>query len=221
MRLTPRLIVRLVLVLLVLALFWYRLLPHHGSSTRSAGGDSSASAPLNQPGGGPAPAIGYEIYSSLYQQPAPAPVNEPLVFAQASQTDIPQVGFSCLKPQTPEERQLAKAFNAANSLSHSWQQQFAIPQGYRLLDASQTAQARACLRAHSTSGECSAYKDVRHVRFLGVPGVDPAATHALVSVIKSCGPDCGSGGVFEVEKSGNTWQRSPATDFTRDCSWMY
>jgi hypothetical protein len=43
----------------------------------------------------------------------------------------------------------------------------------------------------------------------------------LVSVIKSCGHLCGSGGIFAVEKMGGTWQRSPNSDFTRDCSWMY
>ena len=220
MRLTPRLIVRLVLVLVVLLLIWYRLVPHFRSSARLDSNGRSA-APLNQPGGGPAPAVGYEGYSALYQQPAPPPGNEPLVFAEASMTDIPQVGTSCLKPSTPEEHQLAEAFNAANALSHSWQEQFTIPQGYRLLDDAQTAQLRGCLETHGYSGDCSAYKEVRHIRYLGVPGVDPAGNHALVSVIRSCGPDCGSGGIFEVEKTGNTWQRSPTTDFTRDCSWTY
>jgi hypothetical protein len=40
-------------------------------------------------------------------------------------------------------------------------------------------------------------------------------------VIRSCGAQCGSGGIFEVDKSGKTWQRSPTTAFTRDCSWIY
>ena len=31
----------------------------------------------------------------------------------------------------------------------------------------------------------------------------------------------GTGGIFVVEKKGDTWQRSPMTDFTSDCSWMY
>jgi hypothetical protein len=62
---------------------------------------------------------------------------------------------------------------------------------------------------------------VRHVRFLGVPGFDRSHTRALVSVIKSCGGFCGSGGIFAVEKSGANWKRSAPTAFTQDCSWSY
>ncbi|HTV15124.1 MAG TPA: hypothetical protein VME68_10435 [Acidobacteriaceae bacterium] len=219
MRLTPRLGLRLVLVLVLLSLLWLRLVPrlmHHGSARN--GNDLAVTRPLNQPGGGPAPAEAYPVYSALYQTPS----DEPLAFAAASQTDIPQVGTSCLKPTTPDERQLADAFQAANTQSHSWQPQFTIPQGYRVLTPSETAQARACLQAHDrTSSACAPYSQARHVRFLGVPGFDATHTHALVSVIKSCGGFCGSGGVFEVEKSGDTWKRLPTTDFTRDCSWAY
>jgi hypothetical protein len=219
MRLTPRLAFRLVLVLIALALLWLRLVPRliqHGHL--HAAHDLAITNPLNQPGGGPAPADAYPVYSALYQ----APSDEPLVFATRSVTDIPQVGASCLRPTTPEERSLADAFQAANVQSHAWQQQFTIPQGYRVLAPAETTQAQACLQAHDrTSAACTAWSQVRHVRFLGVPGFDPTHTHALVSVIKNCGGFCGSGGIFEVEKSGNTWQRSPTTDFTRDCSWAY
>lgn len=219
MRLTPRLGLRLVLVFIVLALLWLRLVPRlmHRSHTHTVN-DLAATSPLNQPGGGPAPADAYPVYSALYQSPG----DEPLAFAAASQTDIPQVGTSCLKPTTPEERQLSDAFQAVNGQSHAWQQQFAIPQGYRLLTPAETAQARACLQSHDhTSAACAPYSQLHHVRFLGIPGFDSAHTHALVSVIKSCGGFCGSGGIFEVEKLGDTWQRSPTTDFTRDCSWAY
>jgi hypothetical protein len=218
MRLTPRTGLRLVLVLVLLGLLWLRLVPRLMQHGPRAANDLAVTSPLNQPGGGPAPAEAYTVYSALYQ----APSDEPLAFATASQTDIPQVGASCLKPSTPEERSLADSFQAANVQSHAWQTQFAIPQGYRVLTPAETAQARACLQAHDhTSAACSGYSQVRHVRFLGVPGFDAAHTHALVSVIKSCGGYCGSGGIFEVEKSGSTWQRSPTTDFTRDCSWAY
>jgi hypothetical protein len=219
MRLSPRLAFRLVLVLVALCLLWLRLVPRLMQRSRPhSANDLAVTSPLNQPGGGPAPADAYPVYSELYQ----APSDEPLAFANASQTDIPQVGTSCLKPTTPEERSLADAFQAANVQSHAWQQQFAIPQGYRLLSPAETAQARDCLQAHDkTSSACAPYSQIRHVRFLGVPGFDPAHTHALVSVIKSCGGFCGSGGIFEVEKSGSAWQRSSTTDFTRDCSWAY
>jgi hypothetical protein len=223
MRLTPRLGFRLLLVLIALALLWLRLAPRlaqHGHPHRA--NDLAVTSPLNQPGGGPAPADAYPVYSALYQTPQPGAENEPLVFAVASETDIPQVGASCLKPTTPEERALADAFQAANAQSHAWQQQFAIPQGYRVLSPTETGQARTCLESHDrTSAACAPFSQIRHVRFLGVPGFDPAHTHALVSVIKSCGGFCGSGGIFEVEKSGSGWQRSPTTDFTRDCSWAY
>jgi hypothetical protein len=226
MRLTPRLGIRLILVFVVLVLLWFRLLPRlmrrHDARTSATTGDLSVTHPLNRPGGGPAPAIAYDIYSTLYQQPAPTPINEPLVIAAGSQADIPQVGGSCLKPSTPEERELADAFAAANVQSHEWEQKFTIPAGYRLLAPGEAAQVQACLQAHGHGPSvCDRYKDIRHVRFLGVPGLDHAQTHGLVSVIKSCGSDCGSGGIFEVEKSGETWQRTPTTDFTRDCSWAY
>lgn len=218
MRPSQRLALRALLILVALALVWYRLVPHHARPHLIPMKDLSVTGPLNQPGGGPAPAEAYTIYSALYQQAA----NEPLVFAENSQTDIPQVGASCLKPTTPEEHELSDAFSAANSKSHGWQPNFSISQGYRVLTPTQTAEALTCIEAHGHGpASCSAYKGVQHVRFLGVPGLDHAGTHALVSVIKSCGHDCGSGGIFEVEKSGDTWQRSPAGDFTTDCSWMY
>ena len=95
------------------------------------------------------------------------------------------------------------AFVASNQQTHRWEQKFSIPQSYRLLPASES------------------YKQLRYVRLLGVPGFDHAHDRALVSVIKSCGHLCGSGGIFAVEKTGGTWQRSVTTGFTRDCSWMY
>lgn len=218
MRQSPRVWLRIVLFFVLVALLWYRFMPHRARPHRIPQKDLSVTSPLNQPGGGPAPVGAYAIYSALYQQPT----NEPLVFGENSQTEIPQVGSSCLKPSTADEHELSDAFNAANAQSHGWEPKFTIPQGYRILPPMQTAQAMACIEAHGHGpASCSAYKGVLHVRFLGVPGADKSGTHALVSVIKSCGPDCGSGGIFEVEKNGDTWQRAPSTDFTRDCSWMY
>ena len=218
MRSSPRVWLRIVLVCVLVALFWYRFVPHRAHPRLTPQKDLSITNPLNQPGGGPAPDDAYVIYSALYQQPT----NEPLVFGENSQTDIPQVGSSCLKPSTQQQHELSDAFNAANAQSHGWESKFSIPQGYRILPPMQTAEAIACIRQHGHGpASCSAYKGVLHVRFLGVPGVDKAGTHALVSVIKSCGPDCGSGGIFEVEKSGDTWKRSPPSNFTTDCSWMY
>lgn len=220
MRLSPRLGFRIVLVVIAVAIICLRLIPrgHVHSGPGAPATDLSASSPLNQPGGGPAPPAAYDIYSALYQ----APSDEPLAFADNSQTDVPQVGASCLKPSTPDEHELADAFAAANQQSHLWEQKFSIPQGYRLLSGGEVAAAESCLHTHGAKpGECASYQTIKHVRFLGVPGVDKAGTHALVSVMKKCGGFCGSGGIFAVEKTGSTWQRSPTTDFTRDCSWAY
>jgi len=159
--------------------------------------------PLNQPGGGVVPGEAYAVYSALYQ----AQMQEPLVFSEDSLTDIPQVNGSCLRPTAAQEQEMTDAFVAANQQSHRWEQKFSIPQGYQLLPHSELTQ--------------ESYKQLRYVRLLGVPGFDHAHTRALVSVIKSCGHLCGSGGIFAVEKIGGTWQRSATTDFTRDCSWMY
>ena len=93
--------------------------------------------PLNQPGGGPAPPEAYEVYSALYR----APMDEPLVFAEDSAIDIPQVNGSCLRPAAPQEQQMATAFVAANQQSHRWEQKFSIAQGYRLLSQSELARA--------------------------------------------------------------------------------
>jgi hypothetical protein len=220
MRLSLRLGFRLALIAIALAIILLRLVPHHRAPlpARSSVPDLSTTNPLNQPGGGPAPAEAYVVYSALYQ----APSDEPLVFAADSRTDIPQVGGSCLKPSTSNEHALADAFVAANQQSHLWDQRFSIPQGYTVLSPADTVQAQACLQSHDpTSASCASYKQVRHVRFLGIPGFDASHTHALVSVIKNCGGFCGSGGIFAVEKHGSTWVRTDTTDFTRDCSWAY
>jgi len=220
MRLSPRLGLRLILVAVAVAILGLRLIPRHPARTlvaRPVPG-LGATSPLNQPGGGAAPAEAYEVYSALYQ----APSEEPLVFSVDSRTDIPQVGGSCLKPSTAAEHAMADAFVAANQQSHAWEQKFTIPQGYTVLSADDTAEAQACLQTHGQDrARCAAYKQVRHLRFLGVPGFDASHTHALVSVIKSCGGFCGNGGIFEVEKAGGTWKRAETTDFTSDCSWTY
>ena len=114
------------------------------------------------------------------------------------------------------------AFVAANRQSHRWEQRFAIPGGYRLIARSDAAQAQHCLETHfQDQRQCESFKGIAHVRFLGVPGFDSTHTRALVSVVKMCGGFCGSGGIFEVEKTGSEWRRSEADDFTRECSWMY
>src|ERR1700757_4317093 len=176
--------------------------------------DLAATSPLNQPSAGVAPADAYEVYSGIYRTPSP----DPLAFAQNSFTDVPQVDGSCLKPSTPEEQEMADTFVAANRQSHQWEQKFSIAQGYRLLPRAEVAKARSCLATHGRdAAACESYKQLRYVRFLGVPGFDHSHTHALISVVKSCGGFCGTGGIFAVEKTGDTWQRSPTTDFTRNC----
>ena len=220
MRFSGRLVLRLVLVVVAAVILWVRLVPHGRPrpARTEAVTDLSQTNPLNQPGGGPAPAEAYSVYSALYA----APTDEPLVFAENSGTDIPQVGGSCLKASTAEEKALARAFEAANAQSHTWESQFSIPQGYRVLPPGEVSQVRSCLASHGQdAAACDRYKGIRHVRFLGVPGFDASHTHALVSVIRSCGGFCGSGGIFEVEKNDGAWKRVPTTDFTRDCSWIY
>jgi hypothetical protein len=179
--------------------------------------DLGVTMPLNQPGGAPASAEAYEVYSALYQ----APLEGMLAFAEDSVTDVPQVNGNCLKPATPQEQEMTVDFVAANRQSCRWERKFSIPQDYQLLSQSGLAQAQACLATRSRAGQCADYQQLRYVRLLGNPGFDHAHTRALVSVIKSCGHLCGSGGIFAVEKMGGTWQRSPNSDFTRDCSWMY
>jgi hypothetical protein len=200
-------------------LLWVRFGWHRRDSPSShAIPDRSLTSPLNRPGGGTAPEEAYAIYSALYE----APAGEPLAFAEDSVTDIPQVDGSCLKPSTPDERELTAAFEAANRQSHRWESRFTIPAGYQLLSPSETVEAKACLDNHVPHpASCDRYKQIRHVRFLGIPGINPNHTRALVSVVRMCGPYCGNGGIFEVEKAGATWRRADTTDFTRNCSWMY
>ena len=202
---------RLWLLLLVVAaaLVWAGIVSLHRAKTpvntppvNTPMTDLGATMPLNQPGGGVVAAEAYAVYSALYQ----APMQEPLVFSEDSLTDIPQVNGSCLRLATTQEHEMNDAFVASNQQSHRWEQKFSIPQGYTLLPESESYKS---------------YKQLRYVRLLGVPGFDHAHDRALVSVIKSCGHLCGSGGIFAVEKTGGTWRRSATTDFTRDCSWMY
>ncbi|HEX4038590.1 MAG TPA: hypothetical protein VHX37_11070 [Acidobacteriaceae bacterium] len=222
MRVSVRVILRVGLVVVAVAILCVRLIPRHGRPQnlvphQRSVPDLSVTQPLNQAGGGAAPADAYAVYSALYQTPA----GEPLVFDEDSGTDIPQVGGSCLRPKTEDERQMTEAFEAANRMSHRWERRFVIPQDYRLLDNGATGKALECLGSHEQGGACAAYAGVQHVRFLGVPGFDAAHTHALVSVIRKCGGFCGSGGIFEVEKTGGTWQRVAVTEFVEDCSWAY
>jgi hypothetical protein len=220
MRVSWRLWLRLALIVVAIVLIWLRIASgrHAKAPATKPITDLAATSPLNQPGGGAVPAEAYDVYSGLYQ----APTQEPLAFAENSVTDIPQLDGSCLKPSTAEEHEMADAFVAANRQSHRWEQKFSIPQGYRLLAHGETVQAQTCLASHGRDATaCEGFKQIRHVRFLGVPGFDRTHIRALVSVIKNCGGFCGSGGIFAVEKTGGTWQRSATTDFTRDCSWMY
>jgi hypothetical protein len=192
------------LLLVAMALVWVWIASLHRAKKQPGKPvtDLGVTMPLNQSGGGPAPAEAYEVYSALYQ----AQMQEALAFAEDSVTDIPQVNGNCLRPATPQEQEMAAAFVAANQQSHRWEQKFSIAQGYRLLPQSEVDQV---------------HEHLRYVRLLGVPGFDHDHTRALVSVIKSCGRLCGSGGIFAVEKRAGTWQRSQTTDFTRDCSWIY
>lgn len=218
----------IILVLLAVAIASLRVSRHRRSappisksiapSAASPIPDRSVTSPLNLPGGGPAPDAAYAIYSDLYKQS----VDEPLVFAEDSVTDIPQLNGSCLQPSTSEERELTAAFESANRQTHRFEPRFSIPQPYRLLTRNQASQAQTCLdtRFHDAA-QCDSYKQLRHVRFLGVPGVDSAHTHALVSVVKMCGSFCGSGGIFEIEKSGGSWRHAEPSDFTMNCSWTY
>lgn len=207
-----------IIVVAALALLWRHFHSPQPVSAPTTIPDRSVTSPLNLPGGGMAPPDAYEVYSALYQEPA----DEPLVFSDDSVTDIPQVNGSCLRPSTAEERELTAAFEAANRQSHRWEQKFVIPQGYRLVSRSQASDAQNCLQTHAqNTAPCEPYKQVRHVRFLAVPGFDHSHTHALVSVVKMCGRYCGNGGIFEVEKKSGTWRRSDSSDFTSECSWMY
>jgi hypothetical protein len=220
MRLSWRLGLRLLLVLVALTLAWrwIGMRWNARSSATKTVGDLAASMPMNQAGGGVAPADAYEVYSALYQ----AAMGEPLVFAANSVTDIPQVDGSCLKPTTPDEQGMADAFVAANRQSHEWEQKFSIPQGYKLLPHGELMLVQSCLATHGRdAAQCEKYKQIKYVRYLGVPGFDQGHNRALVSVIKSCGGLCGTGGIFAVEKTGDSWKRSVTTDFTRDCSWAY
>jgi hypothetical protein len=220
MRFSWRLGFLMILVVVALALVWMRIasLRHAHIPATKPIIDLGATIPLNQPGGGVAPAEAYEVYSALYE----APMHEPLAFSEDSATDIPQVNGSCLRPATPREREMTDAFVAANQQSHRWEQKFSIAQGYRLLPHSELALVQACLATHGRDvARCESYQQLRYARFLGVPGFDRAHSLALVSVIKNCGGMCGNGGIFAVEKVGGTWHRSATTDFTRDCSWMY
>lgn len=201
----------------IAVIVWRPILSRRPHPHRSSIPDRSVSSPLNQPGGGAAPDDSYAVYSALYQK-----TDEPLVFAQDSVTDIPQLNGSCLRPSTAEEREMVAAFEEANRQSHLWQQRFAIPSGYRLLTHDAAGNALACMSSHGEGGAgCQDLNGVKHIRYLGVPGFNRDHTRALVSVIRMCGSECGGGGVFAVEKTAAGWERAPDTAFTSECSWIY
>jgi hypothetical protein len=153
----------------------------------------------------------------LYRTPS----GEPLVIAEDSVIDIPQLDGSCLHPSSPDEEQLVRDFEAANQQKHRWERRFAIPE-YQLISQPETDRIKSCLdTAKAADRPCAAYPGVRHVRYLGVPGFSQDHSRAIVSIIRMCGADCGSGGIFEVRKDGAHWVRTENTVFTSDCSWMY
>jgi hypothetical protein len=207
------------LAVAVIAILLIRLVAPHRvhAPVSNAIPDRSVTSPLNHPGGGAVSAEAYDVYSSLYAGPQP----EPLAFAEDSVTDIPQIDGSCLRPSNQDEREMTADFEAANKQSHRWERKFAIPSAYLLLSRAEAGSAQACIQSHVRAADCAQYAPLRHVRYLGVPGFNREHSRALVSIIKMCGADCGSGGIFEVEKSGNVWRRAEASDFTRNCSWMY
>ena len=219
MRVSRRMLLRLTALAAVGLLLWVRFGGHWPAGrAHQPVPDRSLTSPLNQPGGGPAPEEAYAIYSGLYQDPT----GEPLAFSAGSVTDIPQVDGSCLRPSTPEQHEMTAAFEDANRQSHRWEEKFTIPGGYQLLSPGEAMEAKTCLDNHAPHpASCEKYKQIRHVRFLGVPGANQNHTRALVSVVRMCGPYCGNGGIFEVEKTGSTWRRADTSDFTRNCSWMY
>jgi hypothetical protein len=121
MRFSWRLGFRMLLVVLVGSLLWVRIASlRHAHTPAKPTTDLGATMPLNQPGGGVAPAGAYEVYSALYKAPMP----EPLAFSEDSATDIPQVNGSCLRPVTPQEHEMTDAFVAANQQSHRWELKF-------------------------------------------------------------------------------------------------
>ena len=144
---TWRIVVWVLLLAAAGVVAWMRFGGHgrKGPAHGPAVGDLSVTSPLNVPGGAPEPEEAYAIYSALYQEKS----NEALAFANYTSTDIPQLDGSCLKPETPDERVMAEAFEAANKQSHPWEQKFATAQGYRLLTARETNEAMECLEANS------------------------------------------------------------------------
>lgn len=204
------------------AIVWIAVTAHrdatrHFETPHPAIPDRAKTSPLNLAGGGPAPAEAYEVYSDLYR----TSVDEPLIFAEDSVIDIPQLDGSCLHPSTAAEEQLVAAFEAANRQRHRWERRFRQT-AYNLASREEADRIRGCLdTARATGRDCAAYPGVRHVRYLGVPGFSPDGAQALVSVIRMCGADCGSGGIFAMKKAGGRWVRAESTGFTSDCSWMY
>jgi hypothetical protein len=207
------------LAVIALAILLVRfIVPHHVEAPISPPiPDLSVTSPLNQRGGTAIAPDAYEVYSALYEGPQP----EPLAFVDVSLTDIPQVNGSCLRPSSPEERELTAAFVAANRQSHRWEKKFAVSSNYILLSATEAGEAESCIESHAQNADCNPFAAIRHVRYLGVPGFDSTHAKALVSVVKKCGKYCGSGGIFAVEKINGLWRRAETSDFVRECSWMY
>jgi hypothetical protein len=117
---------------------------------------------------------------------------------------------------------MAASFESANRHSQRWDAHFKIPFSYQVLSAREFNEAMNCFATHTQGApQCASYKDLKHVRVLGVPGFDGSHTRAIVSVLKKCGPYCGTGGIFEVHKENGTWKRADSTAFTSDCSWRY
>ena len=150
MRLSWRLGLRVVLTLVVLALAWRWIglrWDARSSATRPVT-DLAATMPMNQSGGGVAPADAYEVYSALYQ----APMDEPLAFRRIRSPIFRRWMAVALSRRRRMEREMTDAFVAANRQSHRWEQKFSIRRATSCYHRSELMQVRSCLATHGRDG---------------------------------------------------------------------
>jgi hypothetical protein len=170
----------------------------------------------NATSGDPLTPEAYSLYSAIYRSGSAE-----LLGIAASPLPFKDSSLSCLKPSTPEEREMVKAAKNQVVGRVEWKRQFDFGRAYILIPAAETNKAIDCIQFATRSGaltECDPYVKLQYVRFLSIPIFNRDHTRALVAASRVCGGVCGDGGVFVYRKTRDGWEFEK--DSFAKCHWV-
>jgi hypothetical protein len=147
--------------------------------------------------------LSYSLYSAIYRSQTSS---ERLGIA-ATPLSFPR-DLACLRPSTPEERQMVEGATNQVVGSVQWKREFDFGRAYTLIPAIEVNKAIDCIqfsRRDSAAG-CEPYAKLKYVRILSIPVFNKDHTRVLVATSRVCGGLCGNGGVFVYRKTAQGWE---------------